>query len=100
MGLAQEDEMVHGIDPISRLLPGRGWCGRLVPDAHGAQSVCDDGAVDPIPIANEMLRGIQKWTLSPSGTRLPRATSSGFLLGAFAGVVTFHMAHLLFAGLL
>ena len=32
---------------------GEGWYRRLVPDAHGAQAAGDDGAVDPIPIANE-----------------------------------------------
>src|SRR5271169_7058824 len=40
------------------ILPRRGWCSRLVPNAHGTQSACDDGTVDPIPIANEVLRGI------------------------------------------
>ena len=65
MRLAQDDEMVHTLAPDrsdqpfgKAILPRRGWCGRLVPDAHGAQSACDDGAVDPIPIANEVLRGI------------------------------------------
>src|SRR6476660_7393679 len=38
------------------VLPRRGWCGRLVPDAHGAQSACDDAAIDPIPIADEVTR--------------------------------------------
>jgi len=28
----------------------------LPPDTHGAQSACDDGAVDPTPIANAVLR--------------------------------------------
>jgi hypothetical protein len=28
------------------ILPRRGWCGRLVPDAHGAQSAGDDAAID------------------------------------------------------
>ena len=57
--------MVHTLAPDrsdqpfgKAILPRRGWCSRLVPDAHGAQSACDDGAVDPIPIANEVLRGI------------------------------------------
>jgi hypothetical protein len=39
------------------ILPGRGWSSRLVPDAHGAQSACDDGAIDAIPIADEVVRG-------------------------------------------
>src|ERR1700738_100694 len=65
MRLAQDDEMVHALAPDrsdqpfgKAILPRRGWCGRLVPDAHGAQSACDDAAVDPIPIANEILRGV------------------------------------------
>src|SRR3990170_2967320 len=65
MCLAQDDEMIHTLAPDrsdqpfgKAILPRRGWCSRLVPDAHGAQSACDDGAVDPIPIANEVLRGI------------------------------------------
>ena len=40
------------------ILPRRGWRSRLAPDAHGAQSVRDDAAVDPIAIANDVLRGI------------------------------------------
>src|SRR5205807_9150852 len=50
------------------VLPGRGWRGRLVPDAHGAQSACDDVAIDPIPIADEVARsfiprkGLRYWT--------------------------------------
>src|SRR5258708_37471519 len=40
------------------VLPGRGWCGRLVPDAHGAQSARDDAAIDPVPIADEVARSL------------------------------------------
>src|ERR1700675_639986 len=65
MRLAQDNEMVNTLAPDrsdqpfgKAILPRRGWCSRLVPDAHGAQSACDNGAVDPIPIANEVLRGI------------------------------------------
>jgi hypothetical protein len=65
MRLAQDDEMVHTLAPDrsdqpfdKAILPRRGRRSRLVPDAHGAQSVRYDGAVDPIPIANEVLRGI------------------------------------------
>ena len=57
MRLAQDDEMVHTLAPDrsdqpfgKAILPRGGWCSRLVPDAHGAQSARDDGAVDPIPI--------------------------------------------------
>src|ERR1700738_2072211 len=65
MRLAQDDEMVHALAPDrsdqpfgKAILPRRGWCRRPVPDAHGWQSACDDAAVDPIPIANEILRGV------------------------------------------
>src|SRR5216683_448506 len=34
------------------ILPRRGWGGRLVPDAHGAQSACDDGTIDAIPVSD------------------------------------------------
>src|SRR5260370_831084 len=33
-----------------------GWRGRLVPYPHCAQSGCDDAAIDPIPIADEVTR--------------------------------------------
>src|ERR1044071_3845340 len=65
MRLAQDDEMVHTLAPDrsdqpfgKAILPRRGWRSRLVADAHGAQASCDDCAVDPIPIANKVLRGI------------------------------------------
>jgi hypothetical protein len=57
--------MVHTLAPDrsdqpfdKAILPRGGWCNRFVPDAHGTQSAYDDGAVDPIPIANEVLRGV------------------------------------------
>jgi hypothetical protein len=63
--LAQDDEMVDTFVPDrsdqpfgKAILPRRGWRNRLVPDADGAQSACDDGAIDPIPIANGLLRDI------------------------------------------
>ena len=65
MSLAQDDEVVNTLAPDradqafgKAILPRRGWRRRLVPDAHGTQSSRDDGAVDPIPIANEILRGV------------------------------------------
>src|SRR3984893_14810206 len=43
--------------PFSKtILPGRAWCNRLVPDAHGAQSVCDDRTIDAIPVAGHLAR--------------------------------------------
>jgi hypothetical protein len=65
MRLAQDDKMIHTLAPDrsdqpfgEAVLPRRGWCSGLVPDTHGTQSARDDGAVDPISIANEVLRGV------------------------------------------
>src|SRR5258708_2707976 len=65
MHLAQDNDVVHTLTPDrpdqpfgKTILPGRGWCGRLVPDAHGAQSACDGSAIDPIPIADEVARSL------------------------------------------
>ena len=65
MRLAQDDEMVHTLAPDrsdqpfdKAILPRRGWCGRLVPDAHGAQSARDDAAIDPVAIADEVVRSL------------------------------------------
>src|SRR3977135_512853 len=64
MHLAQDNDVVYTLtrdrsdQPFGKaVLPGRGWRGRLVPDAHGAQSACDDAAIDPIPIAGAVARG-------------------------------------------
>ena len=65
MRLAQDNDVVHTLTPDrsdqpfgKTILPRRGRCGRLVPDAHGAQSACNDGAINSIPIANEVLWGL------------------------------------------
>jgi len=65
MRFAQDDKMVDALAPDradqplgKTILPWRGWCGRFVPYAHGAHAVLEDGAVDPIPIPDEILRGI------------------------------------------
>src|SRR6476646_9761567 len=65
MHLAQDNDVVHTLtadrsdQPFGKaILPGRGWCGRLVPDAHGAQSARDDAAIDPVAIADEVVRGL------------------------------------------
>src|SRR6201982_403804 len=65
MHLAHDNDVVHTFTPDrsdhtfgKAVLPGRGWCDRLVPDAHGAQSACDDAAIDPIAIANEVVRSL------------------------------------------
>src|SRR5664279_1146505 len=63
MRLAQDDEMIHTLAPHrsdqpfgKAILPGRAWGRRSVPDAHGANSAHDDGAIDSIPIADEVAR--------------------------------------------
>jgi hypothetical protein len=65
MRLTKNDDMIQALaadrpdQPFGKaILPRRGWCGRLVPDAHGAQSACDDGAIDAIPASDEELWGI------------------------------------------
>src|SRR5450759_3747908 len=57
--------MVHTLAPdwsnqpfSETILPRRGRCSRPIPDAHGAQSACDDGAVYPIPIADKVKRSL------------------------------------------
>src|SRR5664279_2587472 len=67
MRLAQDDEMIDTLTPDrpdqpfgKAILPRRGRRGGLVPNPHGAQSACDDGAIDPIPVANEVA-----WRLIP-----------------------------------
>jgi hypothetical protein len=63
MHLAQDNDVVHTLTPDrpdqpfgKAIMPGRGWCGRLVLDAHGAQSARDDAAIDPVAIADEVVR--------------------------------------------
>src|SRR6202021_2131994 len=65
MSLTQNDDMIQalGADPPDQpfgkaILPRRGRCGRLVPDAHGAQSARDDAAIDPVAIADEVVRSL------------------------------------------
>src|ERR1700684_4117610 len=65
MHLAQDNYVVHTLTPDrsdqpfgKAILPGRGWCGRLVPDAHGAQSARDDAAIDAVAIADEVARSL------------------------------------------
>ena len=65
MHLAQDNDVVHTLTPDrsdqpfgKAILPRRGRCGRLVPDAHGAQSARDDAAIDPVAIADEVVRNL------------------------------------------
>src|SRR3982074_3556157 len=65
MRLAQDNDVVHTFPPDrsdqpfgKAILPRRGRCGGLVPDAHGAQSACDDGAIDPITVPDHVVRSL------------------------------------------
>src|SRR6202171_3039254 len=65
MHLAQDNDVVRTFTPDrsdqpfgKAILPRRGWCGRLVPNAHGAQSARDDAAIDPVAIADEVVRSL------------------------------------------
>src|SRR6195256_235501 len=65
MYLAQHNDVVHTLTPDrsdqpfgKAILPRRGWCGRLVPNAHGAQSARDDAGIDPVAIADEVVRSL------------------------------------------
>jgi|GEM_PF-1556785 hypothetical protein len=67
MRLAQDNDAVHTLAPYrpdqrfgEAILPGRDWCSGFIPDTHGAQSACDDGAIDAIPITDEVV-----WSLIP-----------------------------------
>src|SRR5262249_40950779 len=64
MGFAPDDEMIETLAPdrsdqpfSEAILPRRSRCDGLVPYAHGTQTAGDDGAVDAIPIANNV-RGL------------------------------------------
>src|ERR1700681_4415997 len=85
MGLAQDNDVVHTLTPDrsdqpfgKAILPRRGWCGGLVPDAHGAQSARDNAAIDPVAIADEVARGLipgkclRDLTCNPFGRRICR----------------------------
>jgi hypothetical protein len=57
MCLAQNDNVIQTLAPDrsdqpfgKAILPRRSWYDRLVPNAHGAQSACDDGTIDAIPV--------------------------------------------------
>src|SRR6202048_1329977 len=65
MRLTKNDDMIQALaadrtdQPFGKaILPRRGWCDRLVPDAHGAQSARDDAAIDPVAIADEVVRSL------------------------------------------
>jgi hypothetical protein len=65
-----------------KLKHGRSWCGRLVPDAHGAQSAHDDAAIDSVAIADEVVRslipgkGLRYLTCNPFGRGIFRSMAA------------------------
>src|SRR6202043_3335276 len=85
MHLAQDNDVVHTFTPDrsdqpfgKAVLPRRGWCGGLVPDAHGAQSARDNAAIDPVAISDEVVRSLgpgkclRYLTSNPFGCRICR----------------------------
>src|SRR5216684_4203266 len=63
MCLTRDNDVVQTLAPDrpyqpfgKAILPGRRRCNWLVPNAHGSQSACDDGAIDPIAIADHVTR--------------------------------------------
>src|SRR5258708_40371910 len=61
--LAQNDDMVQTLAPNrsahpfgKAVLPGRGWCNRFVPDAHGSQSAGGERALESITIPDHVIR--------------------------------------------
>src|SRR5260221_14163841 len=87
MHLAQNNDVVQTLTPDRSdqpfgkgILPRRGWCGRLVPDAHGAQSSRDDAAINPVPIADEVVRSLIPFDhRAPSSLRtssIPRSVAA------------------------
>src|ERR1700721_873831 len=68
MHLVQDNDVVCTLTPDrsdqpfgKTVLPRRGWRGRLVPNAHSAQSACDDAAIDPVAVADEVVRSLIPW---------------------------------------
>src|SRR5258708_6771697 len=63
MSLTRDNDVVQTLAPDrsyqpfgKAILPRRGRCNRLVPNAHGSQSACDDGTIDPIAITDHVTR--------------------------------------------
>src|ERR1700733_11308034 len=65
MRLTKNDDMIQALaadrpdQPFGKaILARRGSCNRLFPDAHGAQSARDNAAIDPVAIADEVVRSL------------------------------------------
>src|SRR5450631_2605077 len=83
MCLAQDNDVVHTFTPDrsdlpfdNAILPGRSRSNRLVSNAHGTQSACDDRAVDPIAVSDHVTRspvprkGLRYLTCNPFCRRI------------------------------
>jgi hypothetical protein len=83
MRLTQDDDMIQALaanrsdQPFGEaILPRRSWRGRPVPDAHGAQSARDDGAVNPIAVPDHVSgraiprKSLGDLTRNPFGRRI------------------------------
>jgi len=62
---AQDNHVIDALPPdrsdqsfSEAILPRRAWSDRFVADAHGSQSVLDGSAVNLIPIADHVARGL------------------------------------------
>src|SRR6201981_930746 len=65
MRLAENDDVIQTLTPDrsdqpfgKAVLPRRGWCGRLVPNTPRATSTRDNTAIEPVPIADEVVRSL------------------------------------------
>jgi len=63
MRLARDDNVVEAFAPNrsdqpfgKTVLPRRRWCNGLIANAHSVQSAWNDGAIDAIPMADEVAR--------------------------------------------
>lgn len=62
---AEDNDVIHTLTPDQSeqpfgkaILPRRDQSGRLVADAHGAQSARDDAAINPVAITDEVVRSL------------------------------------------
>src|ERR1700752_4179260 len=83
MHLAEDNDVVQTLTPDrsdqafgKAVLPRRGWCGRPVSDTHRSQLARDNTAIDPVPIADKVVRSLIPrkrlgyWTCNPFRRRI------------------------------
>jgi len=86
MRLAQNDDVIQTLTPDrsdqpfgKAILPRRGWCSGLVPDAHGTQAARDDNAIDSIPISDhQRLPKHKRAHARPSPRTIPNGQAADF----------------------